>query len=458
MRGILAFVVFLVLVEVYTMLRRSVFTDEAYIWDGAPIPTKQKVTVAYAVSITQFKLSEKSEFRHMDRAAVLHQSIKSAMQKSERYDYHIYAFVHPDAKDAEHLLKRLGYRVQIRDTPFNISDVDNPHFIDGQRIGCCGEKEYLKLYSYTLTDYPVVVHLDLDTLVLRPMDDLFDFMYLTHNKTREITQDQVESFSTTSTMWMNKTFNVSSSHAYKEILENPEQIDFMFTRDYNMVDPPRKQPYQIGVQGGFLVIRPNRRDFDRMVEIIRNGRDFEDSNWGGPELGYGDYYGVATIQGLASYYYDHHENATRSVELNRCKYNTMVDEPLAINEETNEPSCISREEKCEDCTKTELEEIYTAHFTICGKPEYCLSISPKTSNLCFKLMREWHLTRLSLELDWMNRFWLERDVESRIMPYVPTFSDEAPTNFRDSTKLGHCKGREYIPLALPGDEHGILIS
>ena len=39
----------------------------------------------------------------------------------------------------------------------------------------------MKLYSYLLFDYPVVVHLDLDTLVLRPMDDLFDFMVLIHN-------------------------------------------------------------------------------------------------------------------------------------------------------------------------------------------------------------------------------------------------------------------------------------
>jgi len=93
-----------------------------------------------------------------------------------------------------------------------------------------------------------------------------------------------------------------------------------------MVDPPLKKVYQIGVQGGFLIVRPNRRDFDRMVNIILSGGGFSDSCWGG-KLGYGGYYGAGTIQGLASFYYDYYEKSKRSIELNRCYYNTMVDEP-----------------------------------------------------------------------------------------------------------------------------------
>ena len=42
--------------------------------------------------------------------------------------------------------------------------------------GCCGEKELVKLEAYTLTEHPVVVHLDLDVVVLKPMDALFDMM------------------------------------------------------------------------------------------------------------------------------------------------------------------------------------------------------------------------------------------------------------------------------------------
>ena len=42
--------------------------------------------------------------------------------------------------------------------------------------GCCGEEEYPKLYAYALSESPIMVHLNLDSLVLRPMDDLFHVM------------------------------------------------------------------------------------------------------------------------------------------------------------------------------------------------------------------------------------------------------------------------------------------
>jgi alpha-N-acetylglucosamine transferase len=72
----------------------------------------------------------------------------------------------------------------VRDTPFNISEVKNQKFINAQGVGCCGQKEYMKLYSYTLLEYDVVVHVDMDVIVLKPMDDLFDLMTnnLTYDK------------------------------------------------------------------------------------------------------------------------------------------------------------------------------------------------------------------------------------------------------------------------------------
>jgi len=39
-----------------------------------------------------------------------------------------------------------------------------------------GEKELIKLEAYTFTEYPVVVHVDLDVLVLKSLDNLFDAM------------------------------------------------------------------------------------------------------------------------------------------------------------------------------------------------------------------------------------------------------------------------------------------
>jgi hypothetical protein len=171
---------------------------------------KRKTTVAYAVSVTGYK---EGSTNLLDRAAVLHQSIKLAMQQSARYDFHIYAFVHPDAEPAADKFKQLGYRVQIRDTPFNLSDVPNPEFVAAQKSGCCGEKEYLKLYSWLLLDYPAVIHLDLDTLVLKPMDDLFDLL---------------------SDPGYNRK-NFQSSAMWTNMEEYDGGVDFLFTRDYYMV-------------------------------------------------------------------------------------------------------------------------------------------------------------------------------------------------------------------------------
>jgi hypothetical protein len=103
--------------------------------------TTQKTTVAYAVTVTKFSSGKSTDKNTLfDRAAILHQSIKSAMKLSSRYDYHIYAFVHPDAIEVKPLLESLGYRVQIRDTPFNITHIQNQNLIDAQGNGCCGEK------------------------------------------------------------------------------------------------------------------------------------------------------------------------------------------------------------------------------------------------------------------------------------------------------------------------------
>ena len=62
------------------------------------------------------------------------------------------------------------------------------------------------------TSYPVVVHLDLDCLLLKPLDDLFDLML-----------DPSFDRAKIDAMWL-------------EPGDFPEQVDFLFTRDYNMVE------------------------------------------------------------------------------------------------------------------------------------------------------------------------------------------------------------------------------
>ena len=246
---------------------------------------KEAVVIGYAVSITQFTTLAQNKGREklLDRAAVLAKSIQLAMDQSMRYDYHLFAFVHPNATECIPRIKSLGYRVQVRDTPFRLADIKNQDLLDAQGNGCCDEREYLKLYSYLLLEYPVVVHLDLDSIVLRPMEDVFNLM-----TGRIRTTEEKERFAQTATMWLNPTTtastnttnnnhhhhhhhhnngddadtattltqsipwasvlqstSTSASILSNNILQNPERINFLFTRDYNMVDPPLKKVYQM---------------------------------------------------------------------------------------------------------------------------------------------------------------------------------------------------------------------
>ena len=81
----------------------------------------------------------------------------------------------------------------------------------------------LKLYAWTLTDYHRVVHLDMDSLVLQNMDELF---------------------------------SLSASLVY--------------TCDYNMMGRKRKDGV-CAVQGGFVIVRPSYEIFDGMVNVVKEG-------------------------------------------------------------------------------------------------------------------------------------------------------------------------------------------
>lgn len=67
----------------------------------------------------------------------------------------------------------------------------------------------MKLEAYTLTDHPIVVHLDLDVVVLKPMDALFDMMMA----------ESKEDYNTTDVPIMWPEFPV------------PEKVNAFFTRD-----------------------------------------------------------------------------------------------------------------------------------------------------------------------------------------------------------------------------------
>jgi len=150
-----------------------------------PPPQKNnKPVIAYVVTITgcgdQKRYSREQAMGLITQgAAVLRHSIHLAHSQSNRYDYQMYALIHPSAKECSSAVSQLGYTTLIRNTPFDRKEIKKEFLREHiDRASCCGEKEYIKLYAYTLVQHPVAVVLDLDSLVLRPLDDLFDAMVL----------------------------------------------------------------------------------------------------------------------------------------------------------------------------------------------------------------------------------------------------------------------------------------
>ena len=295
-----------------------------------------KAVIAYAISITSCPVNTTTVF---DGPAILSHSIHQvSIRKNSslsKYDYGLYAFIHPKATNCSHLLEFLGYEVLIRDIPFSLDDIQTESYKKQiEEDGCCGSREFLKLWAYTLSDHDIVVHTDTDVMFLQPLDKVFDAM---------LDSD-------------------TSKHSLATMggAPLPSKIDFVYTRDYLQRSRITRDPMKFGVQGGFFVVRPDPQIFDEIKQTILRGDYERGSGWA--KLKYGGYWGAPQIQGFLSYFYGevHPEHA---VELNRCLYNTMVDDPPEAD-----GKCRTGEKTCEDCRETPLSEMITVHLTTCWKP------------------------------------------------------------------------------------------
>lgn len=267
--------------------------------------------------------------------------------------------------------------------------------------GCCGYTELLKLHAYGLVEHELAVHFDFDSLVLRPMDDLFDVM-LGKQK-----NDKAATLLSIAKLPKSKPVDFS------------RPIDAAFTRDYNSVVWPKLEA-PVGFQGGFLVVRPSLSVLERYRRILQRGEFGLNprSGWGG--LGkHGGFYGDLTFQGILPYYYEDFAppGEHNELELDRCVYNQMADNPRKSTykfpratpldpkvmgfRDTNK--CRDGRKDCSDtdCQRTHPKDSVTAHFTFCKKPWDCSDGLPGTVALdtCLGLLSEWFGVRRELE-DW----------------------------------------------------------
>lgn len=194
--------------------------------------------VAYIVTFTDVRSSAL-----IDAAAVLKRSIELnslPLNTNARYRADYFALLSsdlmPGAVTFVEKLVKIGYEVEIKPLPVDPDDIhdlkDSNLKQEIRQNGCCGHKELMKLYSLTFTNHAVAVHLDLDTLLLQPLDDLFDVIQYPplHPKGVNARETIAES--------------IAPTHS-PDISVTNATVNAFFTKDYNMV--PRGKESRIGV-------------------------------------------------------------------------------------------------------------------------------------------------------------------------------------------------------------------
>lgn len=405
----------------------------------------EPIVIAHAISLIKCSKGP-SVTGFLDAAAVLRHSIhknsvhyvppvprggnstsssRPSATPPSRYSYQMYGIVHPTCGRHAAVLERLGYKIMIRDHPVKKDDIRGEwlrNHVEGEN--CCGSAEFIKLYAYHLTDHPVVVHWDMDVAVLRPMDDLYDVMIYPSDHPRHVAARS----------------SIELQHPYEEAVRGggsgsgsgwPDRVDAFLTRDVTSSQPWETRT---GVQGGFLVARPDASAFDAYVGFITEG-DYvggrgDGSGWAG--LGYGGFQGAMAYQGAVAYYYDQLRPGT-AVELDVCRWNQVAADVIwrgpARREEhggqcREHPRAVLADGmpdyagntpengRCEDCRNTPVESVRTAHYTACKKPWECKLATPRVprdrrqvyrlENLvnvtyCMALVREWFELRREFE-------------------------------------------------------------
>jgi hypothetical protein len=291
------------------------------------------IVIGYAVSITGCGHDPITEGAAILQHSIHLSSIRNTATTTtttsplSKYDYQLYAIYHPSAKVCALPLQDYGYTLLERNTFVQVSDIQGEYLRTHiTNNGCCGEKELIKLEAYTLVQHPIVVHLDLDTLLLQPMDTLFDYMLdidtkmdattttttTTTTTSRSTTDTQQQQFTTTTIQQMVMWPNVP--------IPSGRTVNAMYTYDYNMVLPATKYK---PVQGGFLLLRPSLKVYEEFKHIVQFGDFRSGSGWGGQV---GPFYGSMTFQGIIPYYYNL-VHPQQGMELNRCYWNSMADNP-----------------------------------------------------------------------------------------------------------------------------------
>jgi lipopolysaccharide biosynthesis glycosyltransferase len=389
--------------------------------------------VAYAVSFIKCGDHQNNAAGLIDASLVLRHSIHKISSRNpesgSKYDYKMYAIVHRQAQACSQVLEKSGFEVIVVDPPFDKSEIKGDFLrshIHKER--CCGHDEFIKLHAYKLPE-DVIVHVDIDFALYKPMDSLFDAIL--HDK---------DSF---------------TGQAARKALQLerpgealPDKIGAFITRDWPQVIPGK---WPAGYQAGFLVARRDPSIAEEMVAVIKEGNYTEGwgygHGWG--NKGYAGWVGAMAMQGLVAYYYDHIRPGN-AVELNHCMYNHMG------MDVRHKGKCRNGSDKCEDCMQTKMKDIYSMHYTMCRKPWLCQAIGApggkkpdggrgsalNTNSVnvehCLEMAQQWHSLRSDLEASLLE---LTND---------ELIKEGASGTYKPDVFHGHCDG--------DGDAHYLKIA
>ncbi|CAM9448997.1 unnamed protein product, partial [Ascophyllum nodosum] len=300
--------------------------------------------VAFAISVTSLELP--AALSMLDAAEVLIASIDRTCRLSS-YRCEKIAFVLTSVPESgRRHLEAMGWKLLEKDIPVAVADIEDEFYRNHVvKSGCCGADEFLKLHAYTLTDYHRVLHLDIDTLMLHPMDELMEL-----------------------------------------------NASLLYTTDPVMA---LKGQTIMPVQGGFLLVRPDLVVYQKLCDIIRRGDWKVGEGWAGSKIGY--FYGGPTIQGLLAYFY-HVIAPGTAIELDRCIYNHMSDSdkcrsaPYLMVTTDGNYGKMGGNAVVDQLGEVNVLPIKSVHFTqSCAKPWKCAEfrMGAKHPGPCASLQSEW---------------------------------------------------------------------
>jgi len=346
--------------------------------------TAQKV--AYVIPIVSCKEGNVPDDAALyDAAAVLAHSIRknsvSDPHSKSQYSYDLIAMFHPEVVTCEGnnralLLKSLGYKIMVMDIPVPLTDIQGAFLRNSiVKVGGGGEKDWIKINVFSLHHYAIAVLLDIKTIILQPLDELFNLFSRQQDDLVPVFSGEV----------------VPTAKTHKDI--QPSVLNLLFARVYTTVEP---QNFATGINTAFLVLRPSLDIFNEMKTVLATG-SYNYANGWGSQADKSSYYRSAQTRGFLAYFFTDIQPHT-SLEIDRCVYGNIADIPYIRVEGAK--VCRDTQlpfggDNCRDCRDAPIENIRSIEFGACGDPWSCGPVHLMTPT-CKNFHALWHQLRMDL--------------------------------------------------------------